>query len=76
VAGADGGGHPDFDRAVDAMTDTRDTVYEPDPDRHETYNRLFALYRRVHDAFGVQGTEDDLYDVMKTLLDIRDEARN
>jgi L-ribulokinase len=76
VAGAEGGGHPDFDHAIDAMTSTRDTVYEPDPDRHETYNRLFALYRRVHDAFGVQGTEDDLYDVMKTLLDIRDEARS
>jgi len=76
VAGEDGGGHPDFDRAVDAMTDTRDAVYEPTPAHQEIYDRLFALYQRVHDAFGVEGTEDDLYDIMKTLLDIRDEVRS
>lgn len=76
VAGEERGGHPDFDHAIDAMTDTREAVYEPDPDHHETYNRLFALYRRVHDAFGVKGSEDDLYDVMKTLLTIRDEVTN
>ena len=76
VAGEDGGGHSDFDRAIDAMTDMRDEVFEPDPARQEIYDRLFALYRRVHDAFGVKGTEDDLYDVTKTLLDIRDEVRS
>jgi L-ribulokinase len=76
VAGEDGGGHSDFDRAIDAMTDTRDEVCEPDPAHQEIYDRLFALYRRVHDAFGVKGSEDDLYDVMKTLLDIRDEVRS
>jgi len=73
VAGDEAGGHPDFDRAIGAMTDTRDTVYEPDPTHSETYDRLYTLYRRVHDAFGVAGTEDDLSDVMKTLLTIRDE---
>jgi L-ribulokinase len=76
VAGAENGGHADFGQAVDAMTNTREEVYEPDPDRQARYDRLFALYRRVHDAFGVEGEEDDLYDVMKTLLDIRDEVRN
>jgi len=76
VAGEDQGGHPDFDRAIDAMTDTREEVYEPDPAHQEVYDRLFALYRRVHDVFGVKGTEDDLYDVMKTLLTIRDEVTN
>lgn len=74
VAGEDAGGHPDFDRAIDAMTDTKDVVFEPDPEHREVYDRLYALYRRVHDAFGVKGTEDDLYDVMKTLLDIREEV--
>jgi L-ribulokinase len=76
VAGENEGGHPDFDHAIDAMTDTREEVYEPDPAHQEVYDRLFALYRRVHDAFGVKGTEDDLYDVMKTLLTIRDEVTN
>lgn len=76
VAGAENGGHADFGQAVDAMTNTREEVYEPDPDRQARYDRLFALYRRVHDAFGVEGEEDDLYDVMKTLLDIRDEVRS
>ena len=75
VAGEEGGGHPDFGQAVDAMTDTKDEVYEPDPRHQEIYDRLFPLYRRVHDAFGVTGTEDDLSDVMKTLLNIREEVK-
>lgn len=75
VAGEEGGGHPDFGRAIDAMTDTKDEVYEPDPRHQKIYDRLFALYRRVHDAFGVKGTEDDLYDVMKALLNIREEVK-
>ncbi|PEN08718.1 ribulokinase [Longimonas halophila] len=70
------GGHPDFDAAIDAMTSTKDVVFEPDPAHRKIYDRLYDLYRRVHDAFGVKGTEDDLYDVMKTLLDIRDKVRS
>ncbi|HET8656237.1 MAG TPA: ribulokinase [Longimicrobiaceae bacterium] len=75
VAGAAAGGYDDFPEAVAAMTGVQERVFEPDPQSRATYDRLFALYRRVHDAFGVRGATDDLYDVMKTLLEIRDGAR-
>ena len=63
------------DRAMDAMTGVQSTVFSPDPQSRAVYDRLYALYRQVHDAFGVQGANADLYHVMKTLLDVRDEVR-
>lgn len=75
VAGAEAGGHDDFPAAVDAMTGVRDVVFEPDPERRAVYDRLFGHYRRLHDAFGVAGQTDDLADVMKDLLDLRDAVR-
>jgi L-ribulokinase len=74
VAGPEAGGHADFPRAVEAMTGVQAVVFTPDAGHRETYDRLFALYRRLHDAFGVQNSSDDLYDVMKALLVIRDET--
>jgi L-ribulokinase len=50
-------------------------VFEPVAEHRAVYDRLYALYRRLHDAFGVVGTRGDMYDVMKELLDIRDETR-
>ncbi|HMA25620.1 MAG TPA: FGGY-family carbohydrate kinase, partial [Gemmatimonadaceae bacterium] len=75
VAGSAAGGHADFDRAMDAMTGVQSTVFEPVAEHHAVYDRLYALYRRLHDAFGVEGTRGDMYHVMKELLDIRDETR-
>jgi L-ribulokinase len=76
AAGADRGGHANFANAVDAMTGVQATTFEPIPENRRTYDRLYALYRRLHDAFGVEGTQDDLYDVMKQLLNVRDEVRS
>jgi L-ribulokinase len=53
----------------------REEVFKPIPENRKVYERLFALYRRVHDAFGVQNGGGDLYSVMKELLEIRSEAR-
>lgn len=75
AAGVEVGGHADFPDAVDAMTGVQDTVFEPVPENRDVYDRIYALYRRLHDAFGVEGVQDDLFDVMKTLLDLRDEVR-
>jgi L-ribulokinase len=75
VAGADAGGHASFDDAMRAMTGVQEGVFEPDAARRATYDRLYALYRRTHDAFGVEGAGGDMYAVMKELLAIRDEAR-
>jgi L-ribulokinase len=74
VAGAEIGGHADFGAATAAMTGVRAEVFTPVPAHRAVYDRLYALYRRLHDAFGVRETADDLYDVMKALLDVRDAA--
>ena len=72
AAGAGDGGHATFDDATAAMTGVQDTVFDPTAKHQQVYDRLFGLYRRLHDAFGVEGQSDDLADVMKTLLEIRD----
>jgi hypothetical protein len=38
------------------------------------YAKLYGLYRRIHDAFGVGGPRD-LYPVMKELHRIREATR-
>lgn len=76
IAGAVvGGAHDDFEAAVEAMTGVQETVFEPIPENRATYDRLYALYRRLHDAFGVSGSDGELSDVMKELLNIRDQVR-
>jgi L-ribulokinase len=74
VAGAAAGGHADFAAATAAMTGVRPEVFTPIPANRAVYDRLFALYRRLHDAFGVPGAGGDLYGAMKELLDVRDAA--
>jgi L-ribulokinase len=75
AAGSESGGHSDFGQAMNDMTAVQDVVFHPNSDNREIYDRLYAIYRRLHDAFGVRDQRDDLYDVMKTMLDIRDEVR-
>jgi L-ribulokinase len=69
------GAHPDFDTAVKSMTGVLDTVYHPIPGNVAVYERLYQLYRQLHDAFGIKNHQASLYNVMKALLDIRDKAR-
>jgi L-ribulokinase len=40
----------------------------------ETYDRLYQLYKQLHDAFGATGWEGSLANVMKELIAIRDRA--
>jgi L-ribulokinase len=68
------GAHPDFQAAQDAMTSVRPHAYSPDPARSATYDRLYALYRDLHDSFGGLSRSADLSGVMKALLDIKAEA--
>ncbi len=69
-----GGAHPDFLTAIAAMTGVKDTVYRPDPDAVGTYDRLYALYLDLHDAFG-NVSQRPMGGIMKELIKIRDEAR-
>ncbi|MEW6250964.1 MAG: ribulokinase [Planctomycetota bacterium] len=67
--------YADVPAAQRAMTGLKRTVYRPNPQAHATYQQLYTLYRRLHDAFGTPGWQGNLFDVMKKLLEIRAAAR-
>jgi L-ribulokinase len=67
------GAHPDFPPAQRAMTSLRETQYIPIPENKAVYDALYALYRRLHDAFGGLNKSADLSTVMKSLIRIREQ---
>ena len=69
-----GGAYPSFGPAVAAMTGVQPKQYDPVPANVAVYERLFQLYRQLHDAFGLSGHPVDLGHVMKHLLDVRDQV--
>ncbi|MCL2701280.1 MAG: ribulokinase [Phycisphaerae bacterium] len=88
VAGKKSGGHASFAAAQKAMTGLKSTVYKPNAKANAVYRKLYALYKQVHDGFGVDGCGcgdhctcgdgcccGNLYNVMKDLLEIRAAAR-
>jgi L-ribulokinase len=69
------GAHPDFASAEAAMTSLKPESYRPIAGNRAVYDKLYALYRELHDAFGGLTKSADLSGVMKTLLDIKDAQR-
>lgn len=75
TAGAEAGGYDDWHAAQDAMTSVQERRFEPDPAATAVYDRLYGLYRQLHDAFGGVDRSADLGHVMKDLLAIAAESR-
>jgi L-ribulokinase len=75
AAGRVAGGYSSADEAQRTMTGTRAT-YLPDPERHAVYSHLYSLYRQLHDAFGTKEWTGGMHNVMKDLLELRDEVRS
>lgn len=69
------GAHPNFAAAEKAMTSVAPKSYRPNPKARKTYDRLYALYRQVHDAFGGRNKSADLSRVMKDLLALKHAQR-
>ncbi|MDH7568345.1 MAG: FGGY-family carbohydrate kinase, partial [Armatimonadota bacterium] len=74
VAGPAAGGYATAEEAQRAMTGVKPIAYRPIPKHQAVYASLYALYKRLHDSFGVAGTQDCLADVMKKLLEIKSQA--
>jgi L-ribulokinase len=68
------GCYPSFAAAQKAMTGLKSRVYRPRVQARRTYERLFGLYRQMHDAFGGLDRAADLSRAMKELLQIKSEA--
>ena len=50
-----------------------DVVYEPSPENVAIYAKLYKLYRQLHDGFGKTGWSGTMDNVMKELLEIREQ---
>ena len=74
AAGPENGGHADFPAAQRAMTGVKDLAYRPIPEHRVVYDRLFPLYRQLHDAFGTRGRQGGMDNIMKDLLDIKQQC--
>jgi L-ribulokinase len=71
------GEHPDFATAQKKMTRLKPGVaYRPKVANRATYDRLYVLYRKLHDSFGGVDKSADLSGVMKDLLAIKASARS
>jgi len=68
------GAHRDFRSAQKAMVKIKPEAYTPNATAKKTYDRLFALYRELHDALGGVNRKADLSRVMKELLSIQASA--
>jgi L-ribulokinase len=76
IAGAVVAGvYANCEAAQKAMTGLKPRVFKPNAKAHAVYEKLYALYRTLHDALGTPGWNGNLYPVMKDLLAIRAEAR-
>ncbi len=75
AGGPERGGFASVSEAQAAVCGVRRTVFKPSAAAARTYDRLYGIYRRLHDAFGGQG-QPDLGRVMKELIEIRDQARS
>jgi L-ribulokinase len=69
------GAHKDYAAAQKKMTGLKPIVYKPNAKAHATYRELYALYKELHDAFGTQDWNGNLYGVMKKLIEIRSRVR-
>ena len=50
-------------------------TYEPNEQNHLVYKKLYKIYKQMHDGFGTKEWNGSMYNVMKDLLDIRDQVR-
>lgn len=69
------GAHPDFAAAQRRMTSLKRGAYRPKAVNRRRYERLYALYRQLHDSFGGVRKEADLGGVMKALLNLKADPR-
>jgi L-ribulokinase len=63
--------HPDFATAEKAMTSLKPGHFEPIEENRKIYDRLYAIYRELHDSFGGLTKSADLSRVMKDLIEIK-----
>lgn len=73
AVGANAGGFSSVADAQKTLCPPASKCYEPIAENSAVYDKLYSLFSRIHDSFGA-GATDSLSDVMKTLLQIKQDA--
>ncbi len=71
-----GGAFKSIGEAQQNTVGYKSTVYKPQAESVAVYEKLYRVYKTLHDAFGVAGESSDLFPVMKELIAIRDSVRD
>jgi L-ribulokinase len=74
AAGKNAGGYDSISDAQKKMTGVS-SEFNPIKENHEVYQKLYKLYNQLHNSFGTSGWSGSMYNVMKDLLNIRDQVR-
>ena len=75
AAGYEKSGYRNVEEAQKAICRVKDRVYYPREEDRNIYNRLYKLYKELHDIFGTKEASYNLYHVMKELIEIRDKVK-
>ncbi len=67
--------YPSIEEAIKAMTSPSSNIYHPREKESGIYDRLYSMYKYLHDAFGKKGQAIDVFSVMKELLQLKEEVR-
>jgi len=70
-----GGAYRSYSAAQQAMCGLKKNTYRPNKANHKVYQQLYALYKQLHDSFGAAKHTDNLYNVMKDLLAIKERSK-
>jgi L-ribulokinase len=68
------GAHKNFQIAQKAMVKIKTKAYTPKAPAQKSYTALYALYKKLHDAFGGVNKSSNLSGVMKDLLALRQKS--
>jgi L-ribulokinase len=73
AAGKQKSGFADVSEAQKKVCRFKKIVYVPESKNKKIYDKLYVLYRNLHDVFGMKSVNKNLYHVMKELLKIKNE---
>jgi L-ribulokinase len=52
----------------------KEKIYYPDKEQQKIYDQLYILYKKLHDGFGIVSNQENMYQMMKDLLEIKKSA--
>jgi len=76
AGGKEKGGYKGVYEAQKKTSRFKKVVYRPDINSKNVYDRIYSLYKDVHNVFGLKSVRINLYHVMKELLKIKDRVTN